>query len=136
MGGVLIGQESSHFTPAICRHRNAFHMVFVAANETGDLLHAVSSDGVTWTRRNNVRQSTNAAPAIASVNDRLRVVFLANNDTRELLFATFDDAAGVWIGNTVVGGLFPRTAPSLQVVGKRLFVYYQGDRFLETADLT
>jgi len=135
MGGVLIGQESSFFTPAICRHRNAFHMVFVAANETGDLLHAVSSDGVTWTRRNNVMQSTNAAPAIASINDRLRVVFLANNETQELLFATFVDETGVWIGNTRTG-LFPRTGPSLQVVGSRLFVYYQGDRFLETADLT
>lgn len=135
MGGVFIGQESSRFTPAVCRHRNAFHMVFVAANETGELLHAVSSDGVNWTRRNNVRQSTNAAPAIASLNDRLRVVFLANNSSQELLQAVFDDAAGVWIGNTRLG-LFPRTAPSLQVVGTRLFAYYQSAPFLEVADLT
>ena len=100
MGGVFIGQESSPFTPAVCRHRNAFHMVFVAANETGDLLHAVSGDGVTWTRRNNVRQSTNAAPAIASLNDTLRVVFVANNSTHELLQSTFDDGFDVWTDNT------------------------------------
>ena len=107
----------------------------MAANETGDLLHAVSSDGVTWTRRNNVMQSTNAAPAIASINNRLRVVFLGEQRDPGASLCHLFDETGVSIGNTRTG-LFPRTGPSLQVVGSRLFVYYQGDRFLETADLT
>ena len=135
MGGVFIGQESSPFTPAVCRHRNAFHMVFVAANETGDLLHAVSGDGVTWTRRNNVRQSTNAAPAIASLNDKLRVVFVANNIPHQLLQSTFDDGVDVWTDNTRLN-LFSRIGPSLQVVGSRLFVYFMSNPFLAAADIT
>jgi hypothetical protein len=34
-------------------------MVFVANNDTRELLHAVSEDGLNWSRLNNVGQATN-----------------------------------------------------------------------------
>src|SRR5215212_4277123 len=101
MSNTRIGQSSA-FAPAICFHNNKFHMVFVANNNTRELLHAVSNNGITWSRLKNVRQSTKQAPAIASFKGRLRVVFVANNDTNSLLMSTFSDADDVWSDNILL----------------------------------
>jgi hypothetical protein len=84
MAHTNIFNESSKFSPAVCFHNGQFHMVFVANNDSNELLHSVSHDGLNWSRLNNLRQSTNQAPAIASANGRLVCAFVANNPTNTL----------------------------------------------------
>jgi hypothetical protein len=125
-----IGQSSA-FTPSICVHRGRFHMVFVANNDTRELLHAVSEDGLKWSRLNNVKQTTKSAPALASLGNQLRVVFVANNDTNTLLETIFDDSADVWTQNTpitTVNGTVTTSESSkagpVIVLNNGLFMYY------------
>jgi hypothetical protein len=123
MSNIRVNQTSP-FAPAVCFHRNQFHMVFVANNSSGDLLHAVSPDGINWRRLNNIRQTTKAAPAIASFKGTLRVVFVANNDTNSLLTCTWTDSSDVWSENRQLQESC-RAAPMLeQVPDNHLFLYF------------
>jgi hypothetical protein len=125
-----IGQSSA-FTPSVCVHRGRFHMVFVANNDTRELLHAVSENGLNWSRLNNVGQTTKSAPALASFGNQLRVVFVANNDTNTLLETIFDDSADVWTKNTpitTVNGTVTTSESSkagpVIALNNGLFMYY------------
>jgi hypothetical protein len=118
--------QASKFTPAVCVHHGQFHMVFAAANDTNELLHAVSQDGIGWRRLNNIRQSTKQAPAIASIDGKLVVVFVENNDTNTLLKAVWEDeAADVWSDNISLGES-SQSGPAL-AINDRLQVYFIAD---------
>ena len=119
--------QSSNFTPAVCFHNGQFHMVFAAANSTNELLHAVSRDGLNWSRKNNLRQSTKQAPAIASVNGRLVCVFVANNDTDTLLRCSWDEADDLWTDNEPIVGESSKAGPALAFAGGALQVYFIAD---------
>ena len=60
-----IGQ-SSPFAPAFF-HNGKLHMVFVANKNSRDLLHAVSTDGVTWQRLNNLGESRSSRARRCSI---------------------------------------------------------------------
>ena len=123
MSNIKVNQ-SSPFAPAVCFHRNQFHMVFVANNSSGDLLHAISPDGITWNRLNNIRQTTKAAPAIASFRGTPRVVFVANNATNSLLTTTWTESTDVWTDNHQLNDSC-KAAPMLeQVPDNHLFLYF------------
>jgi hypothetical protein len=124
MGNTRIGQ-SSKFAPAVCFHGTAFHMVFVADDDTNQLLHAVSPDGVNWTRKRNVRQSTKQAPSIISVNGKLILVFVANNNTNTLLKCVYEDQSDDWSDNEPLGES-SKAGPSLADVGG-LKMYFIAD---------
>ena len=120
--------QSSAFAPAVCFHNGLLHMVFVANNDSRELLHAVSGDGINWARRNNLRQSTKAAPAIASFG-QLRTYFVANNDSNTLLACFYDEANDVWSNNNPIIGnnLVPESSkatPGLAQQTGRLLMYY------------
>jgi hypothetical protein len=97
-----IGQ-ASQFAPAICSHKGRTHMVFVANNSSGDLLHADSRDGHNFVRRSNLGQSTKFAPTIDSDGTTLRVVFVSNNNNNDLLQCTYNDASDKWNPHTLLG---------------------------------
>jgi hypothetical protein len=120
-------QQSSPFAPAVCFHGGQLHMVFVAANDTRELLHAVSNDGFTWFRKENLGQSTKQAPAIASLRNQLRVIFVANNDTNQLLKCTYDDVHDSWSQNIQLGRLASNSAATLEQFGSTLFMYWVSD---------
>jgi hypothetical protein len=114
-------------------------MVYMAANASGDLLHAVSVDGFNWSRLNNLRQSTKAGPAIASLNDKLRVVFVANNSSNDLLQCIYDDAVDVWTDNVRLNESSAQTPALLQIRGSRLLMYFVQNAllpFLRETDIT
>jgi hypothetical protein len=117
--------QSSAFAPAVCFHNKLFHMAFVANNASHDLLHATSQDGIHWTRKNNIGQSTKAAPAIASLG-QLRVVFVANNDTNTLLTCFYDEAHDSWSQNNPIVGQSSKTTPALALPqpANRLMMYF------------
>jgi hypothetical protein len=116
--------QSSIFPPAVCFHGNKFHMVFVADNNSHELLHAVSDEGTKWRRLNNIRQSTKLAPAIASFRGQLRVVFVADNNTNSLLMTTWTDSSDVWSQNQPLNES-SKAAPTLeQVPDNHLFLYF------------
>jgi hypothetical protein len=99
-------------------------MVFVANNDTRELLHAVSDNGINWVRKNNLNQSTKQAPTIASFLNELQVVFVANNDTNLLLKCTYFDALDSWSQNVPMGET-TSSAPMLeQIPDSRLFLYF------------
>src|SRR5580700_9010063 len=117
--------QSSAFPPAVCFHNQLFHMVFVANNASHDLLHATSQDGIHWTRKNNVGQSTKTAPAVASFG-QLRVVFVANNDSNTLLTCSYDEAHDRWSQNNPIVGQSSKTTPALALPqpANRLLMYF------------
>ncbi len=99
-------------------------MVFVANNNSLELLHADARDGRNFVRRHNLGQSTKFAPAIASNGIILRVIFVANNNTNELLQCIYDDIHDVWGPNTLLGEQ-SHTAPSLgRTPDNRLQLYF------------
>lgn len=108
--------QASEFPPAVCFHNGFLHAIFVAANDSHDLLHIVSSDGISWERRNNVRQAARFAPAVADFNNTLRIVFVANNPSHDLLTCTYDDALDIWTDNSPLGES-SKAGPSLGMVG-------------------
>jgi hypothetical protein len=115
--------ESSNFTPAVCFHNGQFHMVFAAANNTNELLHSVSGDGLTWTRKNNLGQSTKQAPAIASIHGKLVCVFVANNETNDLLSVVWLESDDRWTDNTTTRDS-SKAGPTLAVTQIGLTVYF------------
>jgi|SRR5581483_3551963 len=122
MGSIQINQTSA-FAPAVCSHRGQLHMVFVANNDSRELLHVASQDGINWSRKLNVRQSTKAAPALSSFGNTLRVLFIANNNTNTLLECVYDDADDNWSDNHPIVGQSSKTAPALAQMNG-LFMYF------------
>jgi hypothetical protein len=121
MGNIELNPpQASNFTPAVCFHNGLFHMVFAAANNTNELLHAISHNGNDWTRLRNLGQTTKQAPAIESDNGRLRCVFVANNDSNTLLLVTWDEANDIWV-NLVNLGETSKTGPTL-FAGRLFFI--------------
>jgi len=118
--------ESSNFTPAVCFHNGQFHMVFAAANNTNELLHSVSGDGLTWTRKNNLGQSTKQAPAIASIHGKLVCVFVANNETNTLLSVVWLESDDRWTDNKNERDS-SKAGPTLAVAPNGLTVYFLAD---------
>jgi hypothetical protein len=126
MGNSLVNQQSK-FAPAVCFHKGRFHMVFAAANDSNDLLHAVSQDGLNWSRLQNLRQSTKQAPAIVSFNNQLICVFVANNDTNTLLKCSWaDEQDDIWSNNESIGES-TKTGPTLIVASGAPQVFFIAD---------
>lgn len=132
MSNVRINQQSP-FAPAICLHGGKVHMVFVANNDSRELLHAVTEFGgpigSEWKRLNNLGQSSKHAPALQVFAGKLTVVFVANNDTNSLLRCTYDDSADAWSQNVFLGES-SKSAPRLEPDG---FLYFVANN--ETNDL-
>jgi hypothetical protein len=119
--------QQSPFAPAVCLHRGRIHMVFAANNDTGELLHAVSDDGIAWTRLHDVRQSTSKAPAIVSLNNVLRVLFVAKNATNELLSCTYEDNADVFTDNVRVKESSSEAPTLLNKATNLAFLYFKAN---------
>jgi hypothetical protein len=103
MTNTPIAGQSSLNEPAIAFDGEKYYMVFVANNDTRDLLFATSSDGLTWTRGPNLNQSSAAGPALGFINNQLTAVFVANNKSRNILYSIFDATNGLWTENVDIG---------------------------------
>ena len=80
---------------------NKLWIVFVANNNSNELLVCSSSDGQNWSSSTEVQQYNKAAPAVACVDNKLRIVFVANNDSNELLVCSSSDGQN-WSSSTEV----------------------------------
>jgi hypothetical protein len=122
----LIGQKSS-VTPAVCSHSGILHMVFLADNNSHDLLHVQSRDGINWERRNNLNQQSKFAPALIDHNGQLVVVFVANDASNRLLTSTWDERIDSWTTNRLLGGESSNEGPALGIERGALFVYFRAN---------
>ena len=68
---------------------NKLWTVFVANNNSNELLVCSSSDGQNWSSSTEVQQYSKAAPALAVFDNKLWTVFVANNNSNELLSLQF-----------------------------------------------
>ena len=92
--------ESSAFPPGVVYDGTTFHMVWVANNDSRDLLYATSQDGIKWDPGPSIGEKSVAAPALGVFKEKFLIVaFVANNPTRQVLYSTLHTDEGNWSHN-------------------------------------
>ena len=101
---------------------NKLWIVFVANNNSNELLVCSSSDGQNWSSSTEVQQSSKATHPLAVFDNKLWIVFVANDDSNELLVCSSSDGQN-WSSSTEVQQS-SKAAPALAVFDNKLWIVF------------